>query len=165
MAHLAKSRVKDKVGAVIVPGSTHVLNRKTGKLVKKRWLDIGENNRGRFIDTDYDEKRQLVAIARFNSEDKPVVNLYDLSKDKVIGTFEDFTMISSNSLLVVMRGKKKYVMFPRGRSTKFSSKPLRNISNPNRFPLDAMSSAATKPNARGLVQVGDPASLSMWAAR
>jgi multiple sugar transport system substrate-binding protein len=34
MAHLAESKVKDKVGAVIVPGSTHVLDRKTGKLVK-----------------------------------------------------------------------------------------------------------------------------------
>jgi WD40 repeat protein len=63
----------------------------SGTLIRKVWLDMGEGNRGQFIDVDIDHNRNLLAIARLNSEGDPVVNLFDLNRYQIIGTFAGFT--------------------------------------------------------------------------
>jgi WD40 repeat protein len=63
----------------------------SGALLKKRWLDIGQGEAGRIIDADLGLKTGLLAIARINSQGRFVVNLIDLTKDKVLGTFEGFS--------------------------------------------------------------------------
>lgn len=64
---------------------------RSSKLIKKLWLDIGENEKGRFIDADIDPNSNLLAVARINSEGIPVVNLLDLDKSKVVGSFGGFS--------------------------------------------------------------------------
>jgi len=63
----------------------------SSKLIKKLWLDLGENEKGRFIDADMDPNRDLLAVARINSGGMPVVNILDLNKNKVVGTFGGFS--------------------------------------------------------------------------
>lgn len=63
----------------------------SGTLLKKRWLDIGQGEAGRIIDADLGLKTGLLAIARINSQGRFVVNLIDLTNDKVLGTFEGFS--------------------------------------------------------------------------
>lgn len=62
-----------------------------GRFLQKKWLDIGQGDNGRFIDVDRGTRTGLVALARINSEGRPVVNLIDLQSDRVVGTFEGFT--------------------------------------------------------------------------
>jgi WD40 repeat protein len=61
------------------------------KLIKKLWLDIGNDEKGRFLDIDIDPNFNRMAVARLNSEGTPVVNLIDLDADRMLGTFDGFT--------------------------------------------------------------------------
>jgi WD40 repeat protein len=64
---------------------------RSGKLIRKKWLDIGTGDRGRIIDADLGPKSGVVIVARINSLGKPVVNLVDMKSDQVLGTFEGFS--------------------------------------------------------------------------
>lgn len=63
----------------------------TGALLRKRWLDMGQGEAGRIIDTDLGLRTNLLAIARINAAGKPVVQLLDIRQDKIVGTFEGFS--------------------------------------------------------------------------
>ncbi len=63
----------------------------SGELLKKRWFDIGQGEAGRIIDADLGLKTGLLAIARINSQGKFVVNIVDLNKEKILGTFNGFS--------------------------------------------------------------------------
>lgn len=71
--------------------SIGVWDTKDGRFLQKKWLDIGQGDNGRIIDVDMGLRTGLVALARINSEGRPVVNLVDLQLDRVVGTFEGFT--------------------------------------------------------------------------
>jgi hypothetical protein len=63
----------------------------TGKLLRKKWLDMGTGDNGRFIDMDLVPKSGVIALARVNGEGKPVVNLIDVLADRILGTYEGFS--------------------------------------------------------------------------
>jgi Caspase domain len=63
----------------------------TNRLLKKRWLDVGNGELGRIIDVDLSTKSNYLAIARINSEGKPVVNILDIHSDRVLGTVDGFS--------------------------------------------------------------------------
>lgn len=63
----------------------------TGHLIRKKWLDIGGGDEGRFIDADLGRKSGIVAVARINSLGRPVVNIIDVMADRILGTFEGFS--------------------------------------------------------------------------
>ncbi|MEJ0032449.1 MAG: hypothetical protein WDO15_19790 [Bacteroidota bacterium] len=62
----------------------------SGQMIRKKWLDIGTGELGSFIDMQMD-RSGMIALARINSEGKPVVNLIDVIGDRVLGTFEGFS--------------------------------------------------------------------------
>ncbi|SMD36239.1 Uncharacterized protein, contains caspase domain [Reichenbachiella faecimaris] len=60
-------------------------------LTKKIWFDMGTGEKGKLLDSDFDAKTNLLAVARINSEGQAVVNLMDITTTKIIGTFGGFS--------------------------------------------------------------------------
>jgi len=116
----------------------------SGVLLKKRWLDIGQGEAGRIIDADLGLKTGLLAIARINSQGKFVVNLIDLTKDKVLGTFEGF---SQELGFVRIDPNEKFVLTGSFQLGNEKSEPIRlwKIPYGTNFPFTVKAPSAEAP--------------------